>query len=503
MDTRANTVDGVLRRSARRTPDRTALLFADRSWTYRELDEATSRTAGWLRSLGVAQGDRVATYGRNSDAYLLSFLGAARIGAVHVPINYALTGEELAYLLDQSGSKVLVVDPALAGNVEALAQRPDQVVPMRDAPGSLLDAARTGEVPELDVTVEDTDLVQLLYTSGTTSRPKGAMMTHRGLVHEYVSGIHALSMSEHDEPLHAMPLYHSAGMQLFMLPYLAVGATNHLMEAPDVPEILRRVEADRIGAMFLAPTVWVPLVNHADFGTRDLTTLRKAFYGASIMPGPILARLRERLPELGVYNCFGQSEIGPLATVLQPEEHDERPDSCGRPVLFVELRVIDDQGDDVGPGEAGEVVYRSPQLCEGYWDKPEETAEAFSDGWFHSGDLVRIDEQGYITVVDRIKDVINTGGILVASREVEDALYTHEAVAEVAVIGTPDERWIEAVTAFVVLREPDAAFDTAQLIEHAKARLAKFKVPKAVHLIEELPRNQSGKLLKRVLRDKV
>ncbi|MDL5160012.1 acyl-CoA synthetase [Actinomycetospora termitidis] len=504
MDTRANTVDGVLRRSAHRTPDRTALVFADRSWTYRELEDAVSRTAGWLRSLGLAQGDRVATYGRNSDAYVLSFLGAARIGAVHVPINYALTGEELAYLIDQSGSKVLVVDPALAGNVEALTQRPDQVVPMRDAPGSLLDAARTGEVPEIDVTVEDTDLVQLLYTSGTTSKPKGAMMTHRGLVHEYVSGIHALSMSEHDEPLHAMPLYHSAGMQLFMLPYLAVGATNHLMEAPDVPEILRRIEADGIGAMFLAPTVWVPLVNHEDFATRDLSSLRKAFYGASIMPGPILARLREQLPALGVYNCFGQSEIGPLATVLQPEEHDERPDSCGRPVLFVELRVIDDQGDDVAPGGSGEVVYRSPQLCEGYWDKPEETAEAFRDGWFHSGDLVRIDEQGFITVVDRIKDVINTGGILVASREVEDALYTHEAVAEVAVIGTPDERWIEAVTAFVVLRPGHAdGFEPATLIEHAKGRLAKYKVPKSVHLIEELPRNQSGKLLKRVLRDKV
>jgi fatty-acyl-CoA synthase len=302
-----------------------------------------------------------------------------------------------------------------------------------------------------------------------------------------------------------MPLYHSAGMQLFMLPYLAVGATNHLMEAPDVPEILRRIEADRIGALFLAPTVWVPAVNHADFATRDLSSLRKAFYGASIMPGPILARLREQLPALGVYNCFGQSEIGPLATVLQPEEHDERPDSCGRPVLFVELRVVDDHGNDVEPGGSGEVVYRSPQLCEGYWDKPEETAEAFRDGWFHSGDLVRIDEQGFITVVDRIKDVINTGGILVASREVEDALYTHPAVAEVAVIGTPDDHWIEAVTAFVVLREgrDPGGFDPGELIAHAKERLAKFKVPKAVHLIDELPRNQSGKLLKRVLREKV
>jgi fatty-acyl-CoA synthase len=498
VDPRSSTVDGVLARSAHRTPDRVALRFADRTWTYRELDDAVTRAAGHLAEMGVGAGDRVATYGRNSDAYLLAFLGCARLGAVHVPINYALTGEELSYLLEQSGSRLLLIDPALAGPVDALPAQPQQVVPLRDAPGSLLDRARSGDLPELTSTVADSDLVQLLYTSGTTSRPKGAMMTHRALVHEYVSCVHAMAMDAHDDPLHPMPLYHSAGMHCFLMPYLMVGAVNHLMEAPDVPEVLRRIEADRIGAVFLAPTVWVPLANHADFATRDLSSLRKAFYGASIMPGPILARLRGHLPGLRVYNCFGQSEIGPLATVLQPEEHDARPESCGRPVLFVELRVIDDHGRDVEPGGTGEVVYRSPQLCEGYWDKPDETAEAFRDGWFHSGDLVRIDEEGYITVVDRIKDVINTGGVLVASREVEDALYTHEAVAEVAVIGVPDERWIEAVAAFVV-RKGEVSAD--ELTAHARDRLAGFKTPKRIHFVEELPRNQSGKLLKRLLRD--
>jgi fatty-acyl-CoA synthase len=303
-----------------------------------------------------------------------------------------------------------------------------------------------------------------------------------------------------DEPLHPMPLYHSAGMHVLMLPYLSVGATNHLMETPDVAEILRRIEADGIGALFLAPTVWVPLSNHPDFATRDLSSLRKAFYGASIMPRPVLERLQKALPDLGFYNLFGQSEIGPLATALQPDEHLERPESCGRAVLFVELRVIDGEGNDVPAGELGEVVYRSPQLCEGYWDKPEETEEAFSGGWFHSGDLVRMDDQGFITVVDRIKDVINTGGVLVASREVEDALYTHPKVAEVAVIGTPDDRWIEAITAFVVLKD-GAREGEAELITHVKARLAGFKVPKRVVVVDELPRNASGKLLKRVLRD--
>jgi fatty-acyl-CoA synthase len=499
-DPRSSTVDGVLRRSAGRTPDRVALIFADRSWTYAELDAGVSRAARHLVSLGLAAGDRVATVGANSDTYLLAFLGCARAGLVHVPVNHALTGGELAYLLAQSGSRVALVDPALRAGVEAV--RADTGLEQVLTFDEVRPAWSTGPVPEIDAGVRDTDLVQLLYTSGTTSKPKGAMMTHRALVHEYVSTVHALDLGEDDDPLHCMPLYHSAGMHVFLLPYLAVGATNRLMAKPDVPELLRLIETEKCGALFLAPTVWVPLSNSPDFATRDLSALRKAFYGASIMPVPVLERLRDRLPGLAFYNCFGQSEVAPLATVLRPEEHAERPESCGRPVLFVEIRVVDADGTDVAADVPGELLYRSPQLCEGYWDDPAATAEAFREGWFHSGDLVRRDAAGYVTVVDRIKDVINTGGVLVASREVEDALYTHPAVAEVAVIATPDDRWIEAVTAVVVLR-PSAAADEAELIAHARTTLAPFKVPKRVHFVPDLPRNQSGKLLKRVLRDQL
>jgi len=496
----ASTVDGVLTRSAARWPDRIALRFEDREWTYAELESAVSRAAAALLALGVEKGDRVAAYGRNSDAYLLGFLACSRAGLVHVPINYALTGEELAYLLEQSGSRAVIYDPGLQEHLDPV--RGDRTaLALRDADGSLLERARAGDVPEVDADPADGDLVQLLYTSGTTSRPKGAMMTHRALVHEYASCVVSLDMTEDDEPLHCMPLYHSAGMHVFLLPSLAVGATNALMEAPDVPEILRRIEEDGVGALFLAPTVWVPLANHPDLDTRDLSSLKKAYYGASIMPVPVLKGLQERLPELGFYNCFGQSEIAPLATVLRPEEHEARPDSCGRSVLFVELRVIDpDTGADVGPDETGEVVYRSPQLCAGYWENQEATEEAFKDGWFHSGDLVRRDAEGYIFVVDRIKDVINTGGVLVASREVEDALYTHPAVAEVAVIAIPDERWIEAICAVVVPKEEISAED---LTAHARKSLAGYKVPKRIEFADELPRNASGKLLKRVLRDEI
>ncbi|MEY7970569.1 acyl-CoA synthetase [Saccharomonospora xinjiangensis] len=497
---RSSTVADILRRSAARHPGRIALRFGSREWTYEELDSGVTRAAAHLLSLGLEHGDRVAAYGRNSDAFLIGFLACARAGLVHVPVNYNLTGDELSYLLEQSGSRAVLADPALAPNVTASAARPDHLVPLRDAENSLLDAATTGEIPALDVEVADTDLVQLLYTSGTTARPKGAMMTHRALVHEYLSCVVNLDLTADDAPLHVMPLYHSAQLHVFLVPWLAVGATNTVLETPDPTEILRRIEADRHGAFFAAPTLWVALSNHADFDRRDLSTLRKAYYGASIMPVPVLNRLREALPGLGFYNCFGQSEIAPLATVLRPEEHDERPDSAGRPVLFVEARVVDPDGNEVAPGEQGEVVYRSPQLATGYWNKPEETAEAFRDGWFHSGDLVRVDEEGYFYVVDRIKDVINTGGVLVASREVEDALYTHPGVAEVAVVGLPDDRWIEAITAVVV---PKGDVSADELLAHAKSSLSGFKVPKAIHFADDLPRNASGKILKRELRQRL
>ncbi|MFB8351218.1 acyl-CoA synthetase [Streptomyces niveus] len=486
-----STVDGVVRRSARRVPDRTAVVYGDRTWTYAELDTAVSTAAAALRGHGLRDGDRVAAYGHNSDAYLIAFLACARAGLVHVPVNQHLTGDDLAYILEQSASALVLTDPALADRLPpGIAVRA-----LRDTDDSLL--AALADPQPYDPDRDSDDLAQLLYTSGTTALPKGAMMTHRALVHEYASAIDALDLGESDRPIHSLPLYHSAQMHVFLLPYLAVGAENIILDGPDPAAVFGLVEAGRADSLFAPPTVWIGLSNHPDFATRELGGLRKAYYGASIMPVPVLERLRERLPSLAFYNCFGQSEIGPLATVLGPGEHEGRMDSCGRPVRFVEARVVDEDGKEVPDGTAGEVVYRSPQLCAGYWHKPEDTADAFRDGWFHSGDLAVRDAQGFYTVVDRVKDVINSGGVLVASRQVEDALYTHPGVAETAVIGLPDDRWIEAVTAVVV---PRGEVTEDELLDHAREKLARFKAPKKVLFVTELPRNASGKILKRELR---
>jgi fatty-acyl-CoA synthase len=354
-----------------------------------------------------------------------------------VPVNFNARGNELVYLLTQSEPRAAFVDPSLFETVQEVAAR------LGDTTLGALRDGYTGENNVLSWALDvhgpvheeqgvgDEDLVQLLYTSGTTSQAKGAMLTHRALVHEYISAIVAFELSERDVPLHALPLYHSAQMHCFLMPALAVGATNHLLEAPDLDEIFARVPRDGIDSLFFPPTVWVGLANHPRLAEAELDGLRKAFYGASIMPVPVLHKLQARLPNAGFFNCFGQSEIGPLATVLRPEEHAARPDSVGRAVLFVETRVVDPDFNDVAAGEVGEVVYRSPQLCAGYWGKPQETAEAFRGGWFHSGDLCRIDAEGYLYVVDR---------------------------------------------------------------------LAAHKVPKSVHFVAELPKNASGKLLKRELR---
>ncbi|MET9438576.1 fatty acyl-CoA synthetase [Streptomyces sp. NPDC006551] len=488
------TVDGVLRMSAQRVPDRIAVRYADRSWTYAELDAAVTTAAAVLRErYGLDERARVATYGHNSDAYLIAFLACSRADLIHVPVNHNLTGDDLSYILEQSGSSLVLTDPGLADRVpDGFARKA-----LRDTDDSFLTAL--AEPDTYDTDHDAREYVQLLYTSGTTALPKGAMMTHRALVHEYASAIEALDLHEDDKPVHALPLYHSAQTHVFLLPYLAVGAENTIVDGPDPAVLFDLIEAGRADSLFAPPTVWIGLSDHPDFTARDLSALRKAYYGASIMPVPVLERLRERLPGLRFYNCFGQSEIGPLATVLGPDEHEGRMESCGRPVRFVEAKVVDENGEDVPDGTPGEVVYRSPQLCDGYWGKPEESKEAFRHGWFRSGDLAVRDAEGYFTVVDRVKDVINSGGVLVASRQVEDVLYTHPGVAEVAVVGLPDERWIEAVTAVVV---PRGEVTEAELLDHAREKLAHFKAPKKVLLVDELPRNASGKILKRELRDR-
>ena len=503
---RRDTVGDAVRRAARVFRDRPALHFEGRDWSFADIDAAAGRIGAALLAKGLWRGDRVVAYGRNSDAYFLTFLACAKAGLIHVPANYALTHGELAYVIRQSGAVMLLHDPALAAVADAAAAEAPVVhrgTIVGGAEGDrgfdMLTAALGAGGADLPDDGADDEIVQIIYTSGTTGQPKGVALSHRALMSQYMSCIIANEYSRTDRCLAALPLYHVAQMHAFCIPMLLVGSEQWLIEAPAPATCLELIERHRLNSFFALPTVWITLLRHGDFATRDLNSLRNIYYGAAIMPVPVLNELLQRLPGARPFNCYGQSEIAPLATVLKPEEHLARPASVGRPAINVETRIVDPDMNDVAPGQQGEIVHRSPQLLTYYWNNPEETAKAFYGGWFHSGDVGVMDAEGYITIVDRLKDVINTGGVLVASREVEEALFTHEAVSEVAVIAVPDPKWVEAVAAVVVLRAGMTASE-AELEAHARELLASYKVPKRIIFTDHLPKNTAGKLLKRQLR---
>jgi fatty-acyl-CoA synthase len=347
--------------------------------------------------------------------------------------------------------------------------------------------------------LQGSDLLQIIYTSGTESRPKGAMLTHEAVIAEYVTCLVDAEIAQNDVVLHALPLYHCAQLDVFFGPCVYVGATSVITGQPTAENLLHLMQGHAINSFFAPPTVWIGVLRAPQFDTTDLSGLKKGYYGASIMPVEVLKELQRRLSALRLWNLYGQTEIAPVATVLKPEDQIRKAGSAGLPALNVETRVVDEAMNDVRPGEIGEIVHRSPQLLRGYYRDEEKTSAAFEGGWFHSGDLATIDDEGYITVVDRKKDIIKSGGENVASREVEEALYTIDGVSEVAVIGLPDPKWVEAVTA-VIVRKAGAALDEAAVLSGCQGKLAGFKQPKRVVFVDALPKNPSGKVLKRELR---
>jgi fatty-acyl-CoA synthase len=306
-------------------------------------------------------------------------------------------------------------------------------------------------------------------------------------------------MSADDVEVHALPFYHCAALHVFFGPDLYLGATSIILPGADPKAILTAVESERATKLFCPPTVWISLLRHPDFDSTDLSSLTKGYYGASPMPAELVKELDARLPEMSLWNLYGQTEIAPLATTLQPHEQLPKIGSAGRPALNVETLVVDDDDRPVPRGEIGEIVHRSPQVMLGYYNDPERTAEAFRNGWFHSGDLGIMDEEGYLYVVDRKKDMIKTGGENVASREVEEVLYQHPAVAEVAVFALSHPYWVEAVTAAAVVK-PGASLTAEELIAFGKEHLSAYKAPKYAVIADALPKNPSGKVLKRDLR---
>jgi fatty-acyl-CoA synthase len=515
---RRHTLADLLHRTAARLPNKAAILCGDTSWTWREFDAVVSRLSAGLHAEGVAKGDHVGVLARNSHGFAALRFALARLGAVMVPVNFMLNADEAAYILRHAGVRLLAVDSGLTALGREAAQRNTLVtrflwLPSEEAsqpPESgladcldfnVLAATDLATTPCPEPDFNGHHLLQIVYTSGTESLPKGAMLTHGAVIDQYVSCIIEGEMAEGDVVLHALPLYHCAQLDVFLGPSVYLGSTSVITAKPTPDNLLPLIEKHRISQFFLPPTVWISLMRSPLFDRCNLASLRKGYYGASIMPVAVMRELIARVPQMRLWNFYGQTEIAPLATVLKPEDQLRKPGSAGRPAINVETRVVDDQMVDVAVGQVGEIVHRSPQLLLGYFHDPERTAAAFEGGWFHTGDLGVIDAEGYLSVVDRKKDMIKTGGENVASREVEEALYRLPGVSEAAVVGLPHPHWIEAVTAVVVLK-PGVLLDEAQVIAHCAGDLAHFKTPKAVLFVDELPKNPSGKLLKRELRQR-
>jgi fatty-acyl-CoA synthase/long-chain acyl-CoA synthetase len=500
---RGMTTSDQLARWARRTPDAVALRFEGSGRSYAELDERVTRLARALAGRGVNTGDRVAVLGLNGLEVWEAYLAGVRLGAVVVPVNFRLVADEVAYVLSDSGAVALVVDRALA---EVAAKARGQAPGVRTVltiGGDYEEALAAAGTEPLDVEVDEDAAAFVMYTSGTTGRPKGAVLTHRNLLMHVFSQVTHLGVDPSDRvAVPGAPLFHIAGLA-GGLPPLLLGGTHVILRSGgfDPVATLDLIERERVTNIFLVPAMWAAVVAVPDIASRDLSSLRRISWGAAPASTTLLRTLIDTFPQAEVVTAFGQTECSPVTCFLRGEDSVRKIGSIGTPMLNVEVRVVDDAMQDVPQGEVGEIVYRSPMVMREYWGKPEATAEAFAGGWFHSGDLVRQDEDGYLYVVDRKKDMIITGGENVYCAEVEDVLAGHPKVGEVALIGVPDARYGEAPLAVVAPRDPADPPTPEELTAWCRERLARYKNPREYSIVGALPRNPSGKVLKTRLRE--
>ncbi|MEU3336468.1 long-chain fatty acid--CoA ligase [Streptomyces sp. NPDC006668] len=485
-------------RRARKTPHRTALIHGGTSLTYAQLYDRTTRLAHALRSRGIRRGDRIAYLGPNHPSYLETLFAAGTLGAVFVPLNTRLAGPEIAFQLADSGAKALVYGPSHAGLVAGLPGDTD--VRAYVEVGAEYEEAVAGAPAEpVDEPVAPDDTCIIMYTSGTTGRPKGAMLTHANLTWNAVNVLIDHDLIADERALVSAPLFHTAGLNMLTLPVLLKGGTCVLVEAFDPNATFDLIEEHRITFMFGVPTMFEQVARHPRWPDADLSSLRLLTCGGSPVSTPLIAAYQER--GLTFLQGYGMTEASPGTLFLDAEHAVSKAGSAGVPHFFSDVRVVRPDLTPVDVGETGEVVVRGPHVMPGYWGLPEESAASFADGWFRSGDAARVDEDGYVHIVDRIKDMIISGGENIYPAEIEDLLLAHPGIVECAVIGVPDEKWGEVPRAVVVPRE-GVRVDPDEVLASLDGRLAKYKIPKSVVLADELPRTASGKLLKSRVRNR-
>lgn len=499
-------VGEMVKRASHRAPNELAFVYEDQKVTFKEFDEKVTHLAGWLQENGIKKEDKVGLILKNSLAFPEVIFGTALSGGVAVPINFRLGPSELEYIIDHSDTKILIIDDEQEEIIQSILDRLPKVEKVvvvgnkteeRFISYSSVFEESASYTPCEDLM--DNDPFCIAYTSGTTGRPKGAVLTHKNIAQNAMNHVYETNGYFGERQLISVPQFHIAGLLLTVKTFLTNGMT--VIQRDFVPQkVLEALVEHKINAIFLVPAMWNFLMQIPDIDKYDFSHLRTINTGAAITPLELKKRLLKTFKNATLNDNFGQTETTATGVLLSGEDSLRKPDSIGKPIVNVEIRVVDENMNDVPVGEVGEIVYRGPTVMKEYYKNPEATKEAFEGGWFHSGDLVKVDEEGFIYVVDRKKDMIISGGENIYPAEVEEVIYQMPEVLEVAVIGVPHEKWGETVKAVVVLK-PGETLTEQEVIDYCSRQIASYKKPTIVEFVDELPRNASGKVLKYVLKE--
>ncbi len=497
----------VLQRNVDLYPEKYALVYEDKRFTYRELNNRVNALAKGFMDLGIRRGDIIAILLYNCSEYMEITFAANKIGAVWLPLNFRLAAPELSYILNNSEAKMLISEkdfsepiekirkeiPTVANYIAVGEEFPENWAQYEELITNNLGAQVEHAVVELD------DLHRLMYTSGTTAHPKGVMITYGNLYWKNIGHILTFNITHEDRTLVVGPLYHVGGMDLPATGTLYIGGSIFILRRFDPVRVLETIDREKITNLWLAPAMINMLFQEPTFEGYNVSSVRFIIDGGEKMPMPLIKQIIEKFPNAWFADAYGLTETVSGDTFLEKDKVVEKIGSVGKPVMQLRLRIVEDDGRDVPPGHLGEIILRGPKVFKGYWKNPEATAEALKDGWFHTGDIGRLDEEGYLYIEDRKKDIIISGGENISSQEVERVIYESPKVLETAVVGIPHPKWQEVPKAYVVLKKGEQ-MTKEEVIELCAQKLAKFKVPKEVDFLEQLPRNPSGKVLKRELR---